>query len=188
MQVTVTKDAFKNSTKLKVKSVVTTIFIFIFAFISVIFLVSMKKKSLMFDEQYFYFVSAESSKKISVLDGKKEYLKNIGGAAVTHFYKENYYLVANVYLKLEEAEEIKGNISKSFNQAEVVTVKSSKIEKGVKNKIKQDLNLSKFFEFLYGYKTELYLSSIDFYSGKTNESDFISSFVKSKVLSLLSII
>ena len=90
MQVTVTENAFVKRSKIASKSVIATILIFIFAFISIVVLIAVRKKTLVFEEQYFYFVCADSSKKVSVLDNEKEYLKNIGGAAVTHFYKEDY--------------------------------------------------------------------------------------------------
>lgn len=177
MQVTVTENAFVKRSKIASKSVIATILIFIFAFISIVVLIAVRKKTLVFEEQYFYFVCADSSKKVSVLDNEKEYLKNIGGAAVTHFYKEDYYLVANVYLSPVDAEEIKGNIISDFVRAETVVIKSEKISKKVKNIIKQSESLLKFAEFIYKFNKELCSSSLDFYSGKIAESEFISAFI-----------
>ena len=177
MQVTVTKGAFKKSGKLKSKSVIATILIFVFAFVSTVILIQMKKKTLVFEEHYFYFVCADSSKKVGILDNEKEYLKNIGGASVTHFYKENFYLVANVYLNLSDAEEINAGLINNFPRSEVVTIKTEKVPKQAKNSIKNDVWLLNFVKFLYEYNKQFYLNSMDFYTGKQTESDFISSLV-----------
>lgn len=177
MQVTVTENAFRKPRKIASKSVMATILVFIFAFVSIVILIAVRKKTLVFEEQYFYFVCADSSKKVSVLDNEKEYLKNIGGAAVTHFYKEDYYLVANVYLSPVDAEEIKSNIISDFSRAEVVLVKSEKLSKKAKTAIKQDEALLKFVQFIYKFNKELCSSSLDFYSGKITESEFISAFI-----------
>ena len=177
LQVTVTKGAFKKSGKLKSKSVIATILIFVFAFVSTVILIQMKKKTLVFEEHYFYFVCADSSKRVGILDNEKEYLKNIGGASVTHFYKENFYLVANVYLNLADAEEINAGLINNFPRSEVVTIKTEKVPKQAKNSIKNDVWLLNFVKFLYEYNKQFYLNSMDFYTGKQTESDFISSLV-----------
>ena len=54
----------------------TSILIFLFAIISSVVLVAEKKKLRAFDERIFYFVSAGSARTISLLDDKKELLKN----------------------------------------------------------------------------------------------------------------
>ena len=177
MQITVTQGALQKGHKTASKSVITTILVFIFAFVSIVILIAVRKKTLVFEEQYFYFVCADSSKKVGILDNEKEYLKNIGGAAVTHFYKNDYYLVANVYLMPADAEEIKANLINDFSRAEVVVIKSEKFSKNVKKIIKQDAELLKFVEFLYKFNKELCSTSLDFYSGKITESEFISGFI-----------
>ena len=98
MQVTMTYHKYKNKRKSKIKSMITTILILLFAIVSCAVLVSEKKKLRAFDERIFYFVSAGSSKNISLLDDKKELLKNLGGA--------------NVLFEQDSEDEIKGNISK----------------------------------------------------------------------------
>ena len=177
LQVSVTGTKLGYRSKFNLKSIIATILVFLTAFISIIILINVKKKSLVFEQQYFYFVCADSSKKVSVLDNQKDYLKSIGGASVTYYHLNNYYLVANVYLNIDDANEIKKNLSNNFTNASVLTVKSAKLSKDIKNKIKQDMNVLKFYKFLYNFNKEFQVLIMDYFSGELLETNFVSDLI-----------
>lgn len=141
----------------------------------------MKKKNLIFEPQYFYFVSADSSKKQSVLEKEKDFLKNIGGAAVVYLNKNNYYLIANTYLDLNDANEIKSNLTENFKNAEVLKITTKNVSKQSQREINNSLELKSFFWFLYDFKKEFETHAINFYLGVLSESEFISKIISNNL-------
>lgn len=168
----------KHRRKTRIKSVVKAILIFLFAITSSIFFVSLKKKSLMYLERDFYFVSVASSKKSSDLETKSELLKNLGGASVIYNKNGVYYLVANVYLDLSSAEEIKSNLSKYFRETEVLTVKVKAISKKDRKALSQNKQALKF---LYDLSFEFSDLQIGFLLGDVSEGNLISNMVKHRL-------
>lgn len=173
MQVTVSS---KNKTKVfksRIKSAITTILIFLFAIISSVVLIVQKKKLVMFEEQMFYFVSAYSSRKEKDLDMQKELLKNLGGANIVYFYSDKYYLIANVYLDLESANEIKSNLSKYFVDAEILKIKSKKIEKASRRVVNSNLSTKNLFKFLFNLCKDYQGLQFKFLNGEVSQSAFL---------------
>ncbi len=171
----------KNKRKNRIKSVISTILIFLFAVVSSVVLVSEKKKLRAFDERVFYFVSASSSRNESLLDEKKELLKNLGGANVVKSHKGLVHLLANVYLEQESAGEIKSNISGYFADASILKIKSKRVStKGIK-KIKDIPGLEEFIKYLYKVSIEFHELQMAYLSGEKNESDFLSDMVDKRI-------
>lgn len=181
MQVTMTYHKSRKKSKLQIKSVVSTILVFLFAIVSSAILVSEKRKLRAFDERVFYFVSAGSSRTISLLDDKKELLKNLGGANVVYSYKGISHLLANVYLEQESADEIKGNLTQYFPESDVLKLRSKRVSnKGIK-KIKSISGAENFIKFVYKMSNEYQDLQMNFLSGEISDSMFLSSMVDKKI-------
>lgn len=178
MQVTVSSKNKPKSCKVRIKSVITTILIFLFAIISSTVLIVQKKKLVMFEERIFYFVAASSARKEKDLDTQKELLKNLGGASVIYKNSDKYYLVANVYLDLEAAEEIRDNLKKYFTEAEILKVKTKKIEKSNIKCINSDYNTKNLVKYLYNLSKDYQNLQMDYLQGEISQGSFLSSLSK----------
>jgi hypothetical protein len=172
---------FKRKRKTKIKSVVSTILVFLFAIISSSILISEKKKLKAYDERIFYFVSVANSKKISLLDDKKELLKNLGGASVVFSRKDVFYLFANVYLEQESALEIKSNLVKYFPDTEIIKIKIERISnKGIKN-IKNIVGAEEVIKFLYKLSNDYQYYQMNFLMGALSDGKFLSFMLEKKM-------
>lgn len=174
MQISVSKIVKRNGVKTRTKSVISTILIFLFAIVSTAILVNVRKKSLVFDEQYFYFVSVSKSNKKTDFEAKKELLKNLGGASVVYKLNGEFHLIANVYLDLNFAEEIKNNLLSYFQDASVVKVKTKKVKGSVRRNIKANKNAESFLKFMYGLSKDFHEIELEYLSGKISDGKFLS--------------
>ena len=181
MQVLVTRRKNRKFSKMRIKSVVRTILIFLFAIVSSAILITIKKKSLMYEERIFYLVSATSEHRESLLDPKKELLKNLGAANVVYKQGDKCHLIVGVYFDSESAEEIKGNLLKYFSEAQVIKVKSKKITRSSIKHIKASLECEKFIKKLYSLTGDFQSLQMDYLSGKCTNSQFIESLVNAKL-------
>lgn len=177
LQVTMTYLKSKKRGKGLVKSVVSTILIFLFAIVSSVILVSEKRKLRAFDERVFYFVSAGSSRKISLLDDKKELLKNLGGANVVYEHRHLSHLLASVYLKQEFADEIKGNLLGHFPESDILKIKSKRVSTSGIRKIKEITGAEEFVKLIYKISVKFQDLQMSYLSGVLSESDFLSEMV-----------
>lgn len=160
---------------------ISSILILLFAIISSVVLVAEKKKLRAFDERVFYFVSAGSSRKISLLEDKKELLKNLGGANVFYLYKEKSHLISSVYLDQESAEEIRSNILSYFPDASILKIKSKRVStKGIK-RVKEIVGAEEFLKCLYKTSVEFQKLQMIYLSGECGESKFISEMVEKRI-------
>lgn len=181
MQVTVSSGKLKKKGKIKIKSLISTILIFLFAIISTAILISEKKKLIVYEERSFYFVCVGASKKESNLEAKKELLKNLGGANIVYESNGNYNLVANVYLDLESATEIKNNLSTYFDDVSVLTIKNKTITKQNIKKIKKIEECKKFMKFMYNLTNEFYKLQLDYLAGNVSEGKFLANVVEKRL-------
>ena len=164
----------------RIKSIVSSILILLFAIISSVVLISEKRKLRPYDERVFYFVSAGSSRTISLLEDKKELLKNLGGANVVYTYKGQSHLIASVYLDQESADEIKSNFVEYFPEVGVLKIKSKRVStKGIKV-IKEISGAEEFIKNLYKISTDFQELQMKYLSGEFSESDFLSDMVEKK--------
>lgn len=180
MQISVTRNKLKNSTKTKIKSVIKVILIFLFAISSSAVLIVIKKKNLLFDEREIYFVSVASSKKESELETKSELLKNLGGANVIYNKEGAFYLIANVYLDLSDAEEIKSNLSAYFPESQVLKIKTKAVTRGNKKEIKST-SAEDVFRYIYKLSKSFQDLQMGYLAGAIKESELISSIVKNRL-------
>ncbi len=180
MQISVTRNKLKNSTKTKIKSVIKVILIFLFAISSSAVLIVIKKKNLLFDEREIYFVSVASSKKESELETKSELLKNLGGANVIYNKDNTFYLIANVYLDLSDAEEIKSNLSAYFPESQVLKIKTKAVTRGNKKEIKST-SAEDVFRYIYKLSKSFQDLQMAYLSGTIKESELISTVVKNRL-------
>ena len=165
----------------RIKSIVSSILILLFAIISSVVLISEKRKLRPYDERVFYFVSAGSSRTISLLEDKKELLKNLGGANVVYTYKGQSHLIASVYLDQESADEIKSNFVEYFPEVGVLKIKSKRVStKGIKV-IKEISGAEEFIKNLYKISTDFQELQMKYLSGEFSESDFLSDMVEKKI-------
>ena len=174
------KKTKRNKLK-RVKSVIQTIFIFLFAIVSTAILITMKKKNLMFEERMFYMVSVAGEGKESLLDPQKELLKNLGAANVVYKKNDSYHLIASVYLDLESAEEIKANLASYFADVKILRIKSKKVGRKTIKNIRSALGLEKLIKTLYGYTKEFQDLHMNYLAGKTSESQFLNEMVRKKL-------
>lgn len=167
--------------KPRVKSVVSTILVFLFAIVSSAILIVVKKKNLMYEERIFYLVSATSENRETLLEPKKELLKNLGSANIVYRQGDKCHLVVGVYFDSESAEEIKGNLLKYFSEAQVLKVKSKKITRKSIKKIKESLECEKFIKKLFALSKDFQVLLMDYLSGTSTDSKFIESLVNAKL-------
>lgn len=157
---------------------ITTILIFLFAIISSAILIVQKKKLVMFEERIFYFVSACSARKDTALESQSELLKNLGGASVIYKNSDKYYLIANVYLDLEAAEEIRDNLRNYFADAEILKVKTKKIEKSNRKCINLDYNAKNLVKYLYNLSKDYQNLQMDYLQGLISQGSFLAKLSK----------
>lgn len=176
-----TSKKYKINNKSRIKSIVSSILIFLFAIVSSAILITVRKKNIIYDERIFYLVSATSEHRESLLEPKKELLKNLGSANVVYKQGDNCHLIVNIYLDFESAEEIKNNLTKYFSEAQVLKVKSKKITRNSIRKIKESLESEKMVKRLYVLTKEYQDLEMNYLAGKISESQFINDLVDVKL-------
>ena len=164
-----------------IKSVVSTILIFLFAIVSSIVLISEKRKLRPFDERLFYFVCAGSAQSAAHLEGKKELLKNLGGASVIYKRNDISYVIANVYLDQVSADEIKVNLSNYFQEVSVLKLKSKRVSNKNIREIKKIDGLEVFIKYLYKVSNEFQNLQMLILKGECSEGEFLSEMVKRRI-------
>ena len=177
MQISVTNKKLKKHNKSAIKSTISTILIFLFLIISTAILVSVKKKGLAYEERIFYFVCVDSSKKSSELETKKELVKNLGGANTLYKINDEYNLIANVYLDLPSANEVRDNSMSYFPETKIIKVKSKALKKSQIKKIKSAVGAESFIKFLYSASNEFSKIQLDYLAGNMNDSEFLKKLV-----------
>lgn len=181
MQVTMTYHKAKKKHNSKIKSIVSTILIFIFAFVSSAILIVEKRKYKQYDERIFYFVSVASSKTTKLLEDKKELLKNLGGANVVMVKKGVSHLVASCYLDQVSALEIKDNLKSHFPEVEILKVKLERVKiKGIKA-IKSIVGCDELLKNLYKISIDFQNIQMKYLSGEMSEGQFLSAMIDKKI-------
>ena len=165
----------------KVKSVVSTILIFMFAFVSSALLVVEKRKYKQYDERIFYFVSVASSKTVKLLEDKKELLKNLGGANLVMVKKGVSHLIASCYLDQVSALEIKDNLKSHFPDVEVLKIKLERVKiKGIKA-VKSIVGCDELLKNLYKISKDFQTIQMKYLSGEMSEGQFLSAMIDKKI-------
>ena len=165
----------------KIKSIVSTILIFVFAFVSSAILVIEKKKYKQYDERIFYFVSVASSKTTKLLDDKKELLKNLGGANVVMVKNGVSHLIASCYLDQVSAFEIKDNLKSHFPEVEVLKIRLERVSvKGIKV-VKSIIGGDELLKCLYKISIDYQTVQMKYLTGEMSEGQFLSAMIEKKI-------
>ena len=181
MQVTMTYHNGKKRHNSKIKSVVSTILIFVFAFVSSGILVVEKRKYKQYDERIFYFVSVASSKTVKLLEDKKELLKNLGGANLVMVKKGVSHLIASCYLDQVSALEIKDNLKSHFPEVEILKIKLERVKiKGIKA-LKSIVGCDDLLKNLYKISIDFQTIQMKYLSGEMTEGQFLSAMIDKKI-------
>ena len=181
LQVVVSRRKSKNRKFSKIKSVVSTILILLFAIVSSVILIVEKKKYKAFDERIFYFVSVGSTKSIKLLDDKKELLKNLGGANVVMQYKGLSYLIVNVYLDQESALEIQENLKTHFPEVEILKIRINRLSIKTIKAVKSISGAEVFIKHLFNVSNKFQTLQMKFLAGEITEGYFLSEFIDIKI-------
>lgn len=182
LQVTMTYHNFRKRHNSKIKSIVSTILIFLFAFVSSAILIVEKRKYKQYDERIFYFVSVASSKTTKLLEDKKELLKNFGGANVIMMKRDVSHLIASCYLDQVSALEIMENLKSYFPEVEILKVKLERVSiKGIKA-VKSIIGGDELIKCLYKISNEYQSIQMKYLSGEMTEGQFLSAMIDKKII------
>ncbi len=167
LQVCVTHKVKRKMSSTQIKSALCIILFFlIFGTILISLIVSRKKENLFYG-QNLYFVYTSKTKNVSSLENEKDMVKNLGGAGVVFLHNKEYYLICNVYIKKDEAEEIKKGIAENYHNAGILEITAKKV-KNIKH-FKQNEDSKNMLKFIKNNLFELAQTEIDFISGKISE-------------------
>ena len=172
----------KKQNSLKKVTCITLVVVMIVTIFCIATILVLKRKSpKCFDEMTYYFVYTQKANKQSLLSSQVDSLKGNGGAAVIHFYKEDYYLLVSVYKTKAEAEEVQNNIKNIYPESGVLALKTKKTNKKVKKVIKGDeLGLKSIEKFYYLCDT-LMIASMSYLSGNLSQNQFLVDLLKIKL-------
>ena len=170
----------KKHAKTQIKSVIATILFFVFLALIFMCLVYFRKVEKCYEKQEFYVVYVSKNKRKIDADSV-ELLKKLGGAGSVLFFKEEYYLVANVYIKESDAKEIADGMTSTFAGAGVIKIGHESISRKKAVHIAQNLSVSKFFEKYYAFLHDLESWQMKYVVGKFGESEFLTKLLKVKL-------
>ncbi len=138
------------------------------------------KSNKVFLEDSFFLVYVEKSKNVKELENLQDNLKELGGAGKIYQKDNFYYLISNVYKSQDSAKTVVENHKAVYKNANILEIKTKKLEKKTIRKYKEnEINL-KFVKHL-NYTIEAILNyQIQFLSGEITENDLCSSLLTIK--------
>ena len=165
---------------IQIKAIVLA-FIFFFCLILICaMLVLVKKEDKVFNKQTFFYVCTTKSRN-KIDKTKQDLVKSLGGAGVVLFYKENFNLIANVYLSEDNAKDVKNQIKTNFETAEVVKMEVKTISKSMQKKIKENFSFYKFFKYLNEIVNQLDELNMNYMSGAVSEGNMMTLLISEKL-------
>lgn len=167
LQVCVTQKVKRKISSAQIKSAICVILFFLILGTILISLIVSRKKENLFYGQNLYLVYTSKTKNVSSLENEKDMVKNLGGAGVVFLRNKEYYLICNVYLKKDEAEEIKKGIAENYNNAGILEISAKKV-KNIKH-FKHNEDSKNMLKFIKNNLFELAETEIDFISGNISE-------------------
>ncbi len=170
----------KKITKSPIKSVIAGILFFVFLAIVFACLVYFRKVEKCYERQCVYAVFVSKNKR-KIDDASVELIKSLGGAASILFFRQEYYLIANVYLKEEDADEIATSLKKTFNDAGVVKLEHKTLPRKTVLHISQNLSYARFFEKFYAFMYDFEEMQMNYLLGSLSEGDFLTKLYKFKL-------
>lgn len=179
-QESVSRNVSNNRSQISIKSVIAIILFFVFVVLVLLCLAGFKKVEKCFDKQSFYVVYVEKTKR-KMAPESVDLIKKLGGAGCLMFFKDEYYLVANVYLKEDDADEIAEGLKVHFADAGVVKLSHSDIDKKKAVHIAKNLSVSKFFEKMYKVVEDFEDLQMKYLMGSVQEGEFLTKMLKEKL-------
>lgn len=170
--------------KKKKRLLVPLIFILvvvIIVFVTLLFYLRPNKKHSYLDSMNLYFVYVDESKTTHGLKVEQDVVKSLGGAGIIYEHNNLYYLITSVYLNKSQAEEVKNNLSKNYENSGVFAVTTKKLSKKKKNLIISDFEINEQVKFLNEFIKSLDESYIKNIAGEISESKFISFLMSNKL-------
>ena len=171
MQDLVTVKKVKRKKKVNWISV-ATFFVVLFLIIALIVTVPERQRDKNFEEVSYYFVYACKSPKENTLSSNKTLLKSLGGGGNIYFFRNQYYLLVNVYLSKEDADDVKEGIKSTFADAGVISIKSKEPSVKKIQTYKKQVEIFSFVQFLFKFTKEFSNEQLKYISGKTTDADF----------------
>lgn len=162
---------------IQIKSVIALILFFIFVFMILTCLGVSRKNNKCFDKSSFSFVYVQKTKKM-LDETEKDLVKGLGGAGIFYFFKEHHYLIANVYLKLDDAKEVAGGMVDSFENAGVLTIETKRLSRLLQQKIKSNLSYYRFFKYLYEFSEKFEELNLNYISGELSQGKLMSELIE----------
>ena len=172
--------AARKRAKNSIKSAIAVILFFIFLLGIFMCLVYFRKVEKCYEKQVFYAVYVEKNKRKIDADNI-ELVKKLGGAGNVLFFKEEYYLIANVYLKEDDADEIAKGLASTFFGSGVIKIEHDSISRKKAMHIAQNLSVSKFFEKFYVFLSDFEEWQMQYVVGNLAESEFLTKLLKVKL-------
>ena len=166
----------KKLPKLQIKSVFMACLFFLILLTVSITLGASRKTNKCFEKQSYHFVYAQNNKQI--LDKtEQDLVKSLGGAGIYYFYKEHHYLIVNVYLSKDDANEIKNGMAENFPNSGTITLEVKDIPKKIQSKIKDNLSYYKFFKYFHELIESFQELNMNYIAGKITQGKLMSSII-----------
>ncbi len=181
---------FKNKTRKKQnfklwKLVLSVVLIAVIVIIVLSVTIKPKSNTYLTDIKM-YFVYTDKNTKQNALTHQQDIIESLGGSGQIMFYKEQFYLIANVYFSEADAEEICQNIKPSFSNSGVLSVTKT-LSKKQKRAILENDSALECFKIFSGFANEVQDMSMKYIVGSLSESSLCNK-VLSKKLELENII
>lgn len=165
---------------LQIKSVFMIIIFFILLLGVLIALASAKKTEKCFDKELYYFVYAQKERN-TIKQENIDLIKSLGGAGDVYFKSEKFYLIANVYLIEDDADEIANGLTENFEDSGVLTLTAPDIPDDVKKAIKEEPDALRFFKFLQKTIEKTEILNIDYMSGNVTDGKLLNELLEVKL-------
>ncbi len=151
-----------------------SVFVVIFIFIIFFGLFLEAKQIKVFKEQSFYLVCANNSRNLKDLENIQDEIKKFGGAGKIYKKELNYFLIINMYLEKEQAENVLINNKQSYENASILEIKTKKVSKKSIKKIRNNQFNFKFIKVLSNSIQEISKLSLKYINSEISENELCS--------------
>ncbi len=164
----------RKSLQIEIISAFIIILIFLIIVVFILVVAQNKKKNNLFLPLNYYFVYAYKYRKESMLNSKKEEVKKLGGANEIYLHRNEHYLIVNVFLKKQEAENLLKNIKKEFPNAGILRICSNQYLKESKKVIMDNFDIKNALKRTEINNNNIFNSQVKFLSNDRLKSDIVS--------------
>ena len=176
----------RKTNKRLIKSIFTAVFIIFLIVFLFVFLVSLKKQSVCFESQTFYFVYADKAKNEAPILAQQDRVKSLGGSGVIYKKNNTNYLLINCYLIEDDVKDVKNRVSTEFANSDTLKITVKAISKNVQKEVRESQGYYKFFNFKREFFQFFLDKEMEYIKGNLSDGKFIS-WIISKRLELNSI-